>query len=356
MILGGAESTLWEITAAYAGMARSLMRYPARPLGKKYMPSDYHPNYYEPQPEEKKEEGTANGLMSASAIHQMLVAMQELNRPEERSGWDAYTSARTIAWKTGTSWGFKDAWAIGITATHVVGVWIGNADGEGRPELTGVKAAAPLMFDILEVLPQERSFPVPYTSFSLPVCRESGHKAGPYCEKSVQTTLPPIAEKAQTCPYHQLLHLNEEKNRQVNSSCYPVNQMVQKSWFVLPAAEAWYYKQYQSTYVEPPEFLASCPDKGVLEKQFMELIYPREYTRLYIPVELDGKPGSAVFEVAHRNPSAVVFWHLNEQYLGKTTRRHQFALHPTKGKHRLQLLDEQGRELSLSFEVISERK
>lgn len=324
--------------------------------GKQYAAADYHPNYYTPTPKEGQKEGENTGMFGVGAISQMLMAMEELNRPEEQTGWDTYNSARALAWKTGTSYGFKDAWAIGLTATHIVGVWIGNADGEGRPELTGAKAAAPLMFDILELLLQEKTFPLSYYSRNLRVCLQSGYKAGPWCEESQYQAMPEVAEKPGVCPYHQLLHLNAEATFQGNSSCYPPSRMQQKSWFVLHPAQAWYFKQYQSSYVTPPEMLASCADHVAGEKSFMELIYPRNYTSLYIPTELDGSAGAAVFEVAHRNPGAEIYWHLDEQYLGKTTRKHQFALHPAKGKHTLHLLDEKGRALQLSFEVISERR
>ena len=357
LILGGAEASLWDITAAYAGMARSLLRYNKRPLGRQYAGSDYHSNYYLPETAEKEtEELSASGIYSVHAVSRMLQAMQELNRPEEQAGWEFYSSAHKTAWKTGTSYGFKDAWAVGITATHVVGVWIGNADGEGRPGLTGVKAAAPLMFDILQLLPQDKTFPLPYNSSLLKICRQSGYKAGPWCEEAMEVPMPAISERAPACPFHKLLHLDAAGQYQVNSSCYPVNGMLQKSWFILPAAEAWYYKKYQSSYTEPPEFLPLCTSTAAAEIPFVELIYPRNFTRLYIPAELDGTPGAAVFEVAHRNPSSEIYWHLDEEYLGKTSGKHQFALHPAKGKHTLVLLDEQGRELNLNFEVISDRK
>src|SRR5690606_2357256 len=94
-------------------------------------------------------------------ISHMLLVMETLNRPEEQAGWEHYASSKSIAWKTGTSYGFKDAWAIGLNSKYVVGVWIGNADGEGRPELVGVKAAAPLLFDVFADLPGAAPLSVP---------------------------------------------------------------------------------------------------------------------------------------------------------------------------------------------------
>lgn len=358
MILGGAESSLWEISAAYAGMVRTLQNYPQRPLNKKYSSADYFPNNYlltQEEPKATNAHSQKEGVLSAWSISRMLQAMQALNRPEEQAGWEAYESSSPIAWKTGTSYGFKDAWAIGMSSEYVVGVWLGNADGEGRPELTGVKAAAPLMFDIFRDLPKAKPFVSPYAAATMALCQRSGYKAGPDCESTFYTQVPEHVLRAESCPYHQLLQLDATMTYQVSSACYPTGKIQQKSWFVLPAAQAWYYKQYHAGYREPPEMLPACMESNS-ESSFMEFIYPRNFTRVYVPVELDGSPGAAVFEVAHRRPQAVLFWHLNGEYVGQTIGKHQLAIRPTKGSHQLSLVDEQGRELSLAFEVISERK
>lgn len=355
MILGGAESTLWEVTSVYASMARSLKNYFRRQVGKQYSQGDYHSNRYQNQ---EPQESTLyhQGVLSVGAISHMLQAMQELNRPEEQAGWEHYTSSKDIAWKTGTSYGFKDAWAIGLNSKYVVGVWIGNADGEGRPELVGVKAAAPLLFDVFARLPKSQPLPVPLDNQkTFTICSRSGYKAGKNCEQATQQLLPENAARGIICPYHRVLHLDKTESYQVNSDCYPVNSMRSKSWFILPPAEAWYYKQYHPNYAEPPALLAQCREKKSGNDQ-MELIYPRNFTRVYVPTELDGSPGSAIFEVAHRSPDARVFWHLDDQYLGETIHKHQMGLNPTKGNHKLHLVDDQGRELKLAFEVISDRK
>lgn len=353
MILGGAESSLWEVSGVYASMARSLLNYFKRPVGKQYSRSDYHANTYIKK-EQKEGHLYHTGTIGASAISHMLLAMQELNRPEEQSGWEHYTSSSDISWKTGTSYGFKDAWAIGLNKKYVVGVWLGNADGEGRPELIGVKAAAPLLFDIFSQLKIDEQFPTPkYGQTTLAVCEASGYKAGDYCSKTKLAKLPPNAARTATCPYHQLLHLDACERYQVSSACYPVSQMKTRPWFILPPTEAWYFKRYNADYKEPPEFLSACMDKSN-KNEFMELIYPRSYTKVYVPKEIDGTAGAAIFEVAHRSPEATIYWHLDENYIGSTINKHQLGLSPQKGHHKLHLVDDQGRELMLAFEVISE--
>ena len=87
--------------------------------------------------------------------------MNEVNRPEEESGWKYFGSAPKIAWKTGTSFGYRDGWAIGTSPRYVAGVWIGNADGEGRPGLTGISVAAPVLFELFGILPESGWFKEP---------------------------------------------------------------------------------------------------------------------------------------------------------------------------------------------------
>src|SRR5690606_38621715 len=89
-------------------------------------------------------------VFGAGSIYLTFDAMKEVNRPEGDESWEFYDSSKQIAWKTGTSFGNRDAWAIGATKKYVVGIWVGNADGEGRPDLTGVNSAAPVLFDVFD--------------------------------------------------------------------------------------------------------------------------------------------------------------------------------------------------------------
>ena len=110
------------------------------------------------------EEGVAleeSSWLRASSIYQTFDALKELYRPGEDSGWKYFSSSKKIAWKTGTSFGFRDGWAVGVTPHYVVGVWVGNADGEGRPGLTGTDTAAPIMFDIFSQLKESSWFKAP---------------------------------------------------------------------------------------------------------------------------------------------------------------------------------------------------
>lgn len=157
LILGGAEGPLWDLSGMYASMSRVLKHY--RTYNGRYNPADIHP--LTPFPAERKEpirsltdsRLTDKALLSSAALWYTFEAMSALNRPEEEADWQQFESMKRIAWKTGTSYGGRDAWAIGTTPRYVVGVWAGNASGEGRPGLTGVGNAAPVLFDLFPYCP-----------------------------------------------------------------------------------------------------------------------------------------------------------------------------------------------------------
>jgi penicillin-binding protein 1C len=122
LILGGAEGTLWEITGMYASLARTLNHYSNYTGWKnKYDRKDFHqPNYVrKTDSTEKNMEG--NSWLSAAAIYQTMDVLKEVYRPGEETGWRYFRSSKKIAWKTGTSFGFRDGWAVGVTPQYAVG-------------------------------------------------------------------------------------------------------------------------------------------------------------------------------------------------------------------------------------------
>jgi penicillin-binding protein 1C len=129
--------------------------------------------------------------------------------------------------------------------------------------------------------------------------------------------------------------------------------MHEKSWFILPPAQAWYYKRYNANYTEPPDYLAGCIPTA---SETMEMIYPKKFTKVFVPIEIDGQLGKVIFEAAHRNPRSKVFWYLDDAYVGETREIHQMGLFPMAGPHIISLVDDQGRELSVAFEAVNKRK
>lgn len=353
LILGGAEGTLWDISGMYAGLAHTLNHYNAHTDNNRYNENSFRPLRYMKASDPNQETRSASGVLSAAAVYHTMEALLEVYRPTEESSWEMFDSSQKIAWKTGTSFGYRDAWAVGLTAEYVVGVWVGNADGEGRPGLTGIQAAAPLMFDIFDVLPKTAWFDEPFSEMvSMNICRESGYRATELCSRV--DTLQVIKSGARTgnCPFHKAVHLDANGYR-VHADCEPVDNMIHTSWFVLPPVQEYYYRSKNPAYRKLPSYRQDCIS-GQMNIATMEIIYPKKNSIIYIPKELDGTLGSAVFEVAHRRPETTIYWHLNNEFIGSTTRIHQLSVSPPAGKYELTLVDDEGEYLSQNLEIISE--
>jgi len=348
LILGGAEVNLWDLAGAYASMGRLLIRYEEED-GVSWKDDFRHPVY-----EFKKfsEEVSGSVPVSAGAVWLTLEALLKVNRPDEESGWESFSSSRQVAWKTGTSFGFRDAWAVGLSRDFLVAVWCGNADGEGRPTLTGTTAAAPLMFDVFSLLPSGKWFSSPDDEMrGIPVCRESGYRVGPWCGTADTVMVMQKGLNTEACPYHRLIHLDKAGKWQVSSKCVPVDEMIHQPWFVLPPGMEWYYKRQNPFYKSLPPFHPDCQEA----LKTMEMIYPRENNQVFVPIQLDGSPGQVILEAAHSSPGAVIFWHLDEQYLGQTSGLHQMPVNPRPGNHRVTLIDNQGNQLIKPIVVVQEK-
>jgi penicillin-binding protein 1C len=283
--------------------------------------------------------------------------MEEVERPEEEGNWRDFTGKGKIAWKTGTSYGFRDAWAVGVNAKYVVAVWVGNADGEGRPGIIGIEAAAPILFDLFGMLNSGAEwFDPPFDDLrQIDVCSRSGMRALDACEEKTSQWIPASGLRTLPCAYHKEVHLDASEKFQVHSDCESPSAMVHKSWFVLPPAEEEYYRNKHADYKPLPPFREDCKAmiQSLLSTKNMEFIYPRHATRIYVPVELDGSPGSTVFEITHRDENVKIHWHLDNQYVGTTETFHQVALRPRAGTHILTAVDENGEQIQQRFEILN---
>jgi penicillin-binding protein 1C len=348
LILGGAEATLWDVTNAYAQMGRSLIPHPDSKLSEKK-----EAGIIMAKGEEKEEENETaqkstqkNFIWDKGAVWQTFDALKEVNRPEEID-WKSIPSMQTIAWKTGTSYGFRDAWAVGVTPRYAVGVWVGNATGEGKPGLVGAQTAGPVLFDIFNYLPASLWFERPTGVFvDAEVCRRSGHLKGRFCEETDTILILPAGLRTDACPYHHLITLSADEKHRVYENCANTEPTLQKSWFTLPPVWEWYYKQHHPEYSPLPPFKAGCGEDTF---QPMQFIYPPINAHIKLPKQLDGSKGFMTVELAHNDPNATLFWHLDDTYLTRTQDFHKISLQPAPGKHSLTAVDGEGNTVSTTF-------
>ena len=339
LILGGAEATLWDVTNTYAYMGRSLLQLPQTECS--LLLSDSEDS-------EAVTSAKTTDIFQPGAVWQTFNALTEVNRPEEID-WKSIPSMHPIAWKTGTSHGFRDAWAVGVTPHYAIGVWVGNATGEGKPGLVGARTAGPVLFDIFSLLPPTQWFKRPGNVFvKTEVCRKSGHLKGRFCEETDTLLILPAGLKTEACPYHHLVTLSADETHRIYENCANLEPTIQKSWFTLPPVWEWYYKQHHPEYSPLPPFKPGCGEDAL---QPMQFIYPPMNARIVLPKQMDGSPGYMTAELAHGNPATTIFWHLDNTYLTQTQDFHKISLQPTPGKHSLTAVDSAGNTVTTTFYI-----
>lgn len=353
LILGGAETTLLESTALFAYLGRMNLqfiknnsRYDIRLKPASYTlekevesPDKIEPYFVTTAP-----------FISAGAAYLTLETLSGLIRPDQNLSWKNYDYQDKIAWKTGTSFGFKDAWAIGVTPKYTVGVWVGNADGEGRPDVIGVQAAAPVLFSVLNKLGNGRWFEKPFDNLkTIEICAVSGKSPGAYCPVT-ETLMPDIAEAPPLCLHHKPIFYNALSGYRGKKGCPNDHLYTEITWFTLRPMEAYFYKKYNPEFESIPPFSPDC-----LSEENMEILairYPNPNAEIYIPLNLYGEREKVIFEVHHQRLKAKVRWHLNNIYLGETESEHYLIARPLAGQNTLTVVDDTGNSSSVKFSVI----
>ena len=365
LVLGGAEVKLWDLCGAYASMGRILSH--ATRFDNYYKMDDVHPpvlfsveneygkkqnNSIDTHNDQLVKEPT---VWNAGAIWLTFEAMKTLRRPDQEGQWETFQSSRPIAWKTGTSFGFRDAWALGVTPKYTIGVWVGNADGEGRPGVIGLHAAAPILFDVLRMLEDDTPWwDEPFDELTPNVvCKQSGWLASSGCTE-VDTTytvsgnhMPPV------CRFHTSYYTDDDQMYRYEPPCIG-DRAELTNYFIVPAIAENYYKRYNPSYQAVPPLHPDCTSDQQ-SKQDIAIIYPRMGSKIYVPYEWDHEKSRAVFTAVHRSDTALVYWTLDKHYLGKTKEFHQIEIDPKPGIHQLVLQDEYGSVASTTFEVLSEK-
>jgi penicillin-binding protein 1C len=349
LILGGGEITLWNLCRAYANMGRTLIEFNNN-KGKYRLQQKKVPLVIPTKKREKTYSREPHSL-SAGSIFKTFESMLNVLRPGADGEWEQFNSSKPIAWKTGTSYGHRDAWAIGVSPNYTVGVWVGNADGEGKNNLVGVSKAGPILFDIFNRLDSGGAFKEPLDDL-IPIltCSKSGYLVSSYCE-SVDTIFSVTqSQKSKTCPYHRLIH-TDLSGKQVTSICTAPSDMLHKSWFELPPSMSYYYRKNHPEYEITPSFRKDCVLN--VTSDVMSFLYPTEKSKIYLPTDVDEIKEKAIFKAAHQNPTEILYWHLDNVYLGYTKEFHNMEITTIPGKHKITIVDENGNRVMQLFEVVN---
>ncbi len=373
LIIGGGESSLWDMCHAYLAIASSLQDYTSTSSeydqnlmhhlsyvddGLRFRESvtekgniTNHNNEVEnnrlPRHTRSMQLSTTPVLYGAGSIYHTFEAMATVNRPEGEEIWHFFNPNQQIAWKTGTSWGNRDAWAIGVTTKYVIGVWTGNADGEGRAEMTGIKSAAPVLFDLFNRLPDTGWFAPPYDDMiETDICSKSGFLATPDCTSEKQW-IPATGERYASCPYHKIIQTDLSGNYRVNADCESISNITASAVFQLPPVMAWYYNRKNPDYESLPPYREDCKPS---DQETMRFIKPKHGTTITNTIDVYGNANQTVIELAHMTPDSKVYWYLDSTFITSTTNFHEIAINATPGSHVITATDENGYDVRMVLE------
>lgn len=352
LILGGAETTLWDLANSYAGMVKTLNYYNRT---NHYNPITWSPITLYPKPKKNKQKDLQNpAILDAGGIFKTFEALLDVHRPRMESSWRNYTSSTKIAWKTGTSFGNRDAWAIGCTPDYVIAVWVGNATGEGRPSLVGATAAGPILFDVFSHLPNHKSwFETPYDALQkVSICRESGYRSTSLCTQIDTIDAPRNFAKSLQCHFHRIALTSANKNMRYFQNCNPNLNLYRDTFFVLPPSQAYFYAKHHPLYRQIPPLAPNC--RSFQKINSFQIIYPQHGSEIIGTKGLNGDRKGIIFIATDPNPDATLFWHVDNQFIGKTKQEHHIKYVPKKGKHLLTVVDQNGSTKKISFTILAQ--
>ncbi len=339
MILGGCEVRLEEMTALYSSFANDGQYIPLRYvisdsvwLGKK--------TFHAPQ---------SNTLLSADANFILTNILTQLHRPDLPNGFDQAADIPRIAWKTGTSYGRKDAWSIGYNKRYTIGVWVGNFNGRGVTELNGAGIATPLLFRLFNAIDKnvgvECARQSPGTSFRF-VCRETGKVPNDYCTDQVMDYYIPGRSSNERCDHLREVWLSADESFSYCTSCLPPSGYKQKTFTNVSAELSAFYDSRHIPYVKIPPHNPECSrmfDGGapIINSLTNEMTY----------IITDRGKQQLQLSCTAANDVQQVYWYVNDKFLGNGKVNQKLLFIPADPEIKISCTDDKGRNADIRIKV-----
>jgi len=226
-------------------------------------------------------------------------------------------------------------------------VWVGNADGEGVKGLTGIKKAAPLMFDIWKLLPRSEALIQPIRDLkSRKICSESGYLFGNACSTFKELRIPKQGKHLRLCSYHKVIHLNKEGYR-VHNLCEDWNSASSSSRVVLDPRINNYYRKYSGIDLSLPAMSHRCPSI----KDQVNILYPENNADILLPTDIDGLQENLVVSISVSQGVDSLYWFFDGEYMGLTQGNHKKQFQPKPGSHQVTVIATGGEQDKVKFRV-----
>jgi penicillin-binding protein 1C len=340
LVLGGAEVTMEELATLYAALPnRGLLR----PL--RYLKSD-------PQVPGVR-------VLSDEASFVTLDMLKDNPRPENNLASQSLLNVLPVAWKTGTSYGFRDAWTAGVVGPYVLVVWIGNFNGEGNPAFVGVTAAAPLFFAIVDALAAQQHGllppprPLPHNLSRVPVCAVSGQLPSRYCPQKQMTWFVPGRSPIEVCQLHRPVDIDDRTGRRAcPGSAGRTHTEVFEFW---PSDLLRLFRAAGLPRRTPPPPMPGCSLTAASATGV-----PPKITSPLRGVIYTLRPGidqhdSIALSATTDADAQEVFWFVNESFVGKARSGTAFMWQPSPGHYTVRAVDDLGRADAREVEVQTSR-
>lgn len=335
LVLGAYPVSLEELARLYALLARGGTLEALR-----FFPADPPP-------------GGARRMLTPEACYLVSNMLAEVVRPDLPASWEFSPDHAKIAFKTGTSFGFKDAWCGAYTPRYTVAVWLGNADARGNPALTGARAACPVAFEVLQSLTasQDAWFPRPAGVGRRKVCRLTGRPLGPDCPSWEEDDYLPGVSRNETCPVHRRIWVRKKDGVEVCLRC----MTGKPSDYASRVVEVWppeiegFLRSRGMRFQPIPPHNSDCPDPP--ERPAPRIASPENGARYVITTALP-RDAQRVPLLAQVSPDAKrVFWFVNGRPLGSAKIGEALFWSPDPGGWAVSAVDSLGRSTSVTIRV-----
>ena len=341
LILGGCELTLLELTTLYAGLANfgEFEEYRLT-MG----PAENGDSSHGKIPRSR---AAAKRLLSREACYILTEMLTEVRRPDLPAAFEASTNLPKIAWKTGTSYGHRDAWSIGYTPELTIGVWVGNFDGAGASSLVGSEVAGPILFSLFTALatPEtNRWFTQPRRANTREVCALSGMLPSSHCPSSKFDYYIPSVSPNSVCTIHKEVYVDKGTGSALCSHCRvgrTHRRVVYEEW---PVSIGTWLKRSGFAIPEMPSHFSGCT--GLVAGYHPIVTSPTEDSEYQIRAGIPLENQKILLQASVSNRTKKVFWFLNGQLIFSGDSAEQVFLTPVAGKHTLTCVDDEGRSTS----------
>ena len=332
LILGGCGTNLHELTTLFSSFARK---------GKLY-PLNFILN---------EDEETGEQIFSESASYLIANILSGLNR-SDIADLSNYSKLPKFAWKTGTSYGKRDAWAIGFNPNYTIGVWMGNFNGAGSPNLSGTEAAVPLLFDLFNAIDYNSDvkwFDSPDELNTRKVCSESGLIPTQYCTNVTNDFVINDKSHNDVCNIHQPVYVNLKESIQYCTGCLPSSNYKRVVYSVYqPELTAW-FSQTKHNYHIPPSHNPDCTVR--FAERGPKILSPAEDYEYLLESgqSLDGQ--EILLLAASDSRVRTHYWYINDTFYKKSKPGERIFFNPTEKELKITCVDDKGRDRSVIVNV-----